>query len=542
MKIPNPINKATTQTNLTNGSDGSVVTQTSQSGSSVQSTPAVEQQIEALVPGQTLQGEVVSKNGIEITLKVAGDILLTARMERELNIELGKLLTFQVKNNGKVLSLSPLFANMAVEKTAYKALDMANIPITERNLEMATTMMQRGMNIDASSIQDVYKDVVLFEPASVQHIIRLHQMNVPVETETLLSLISYENMEHQLSLGIEQVISDLYAEGFKGQFLGQILHAIGGQEMSDFVPLNMALSTSEMESLADQIKSIEILFEPGDSILEFIEQPLNSNISVKEMLSFLSNLSSMPKESLIDSLTTLGNEQVVNEARTEDSFGIDIGRALIEDDLTFKLLKTEILNSWNLSPEDVVDKQKVLDTYERIAKQLESLRQLLEGTEGKKQSALKSVANLQNNLNFMHHLNQMYTYIQIPLLMNGKVAQGELYVYTNKKNLAKEDGNVSALLHLDMENLGPVDVYVMMQNQKVSTNFYLSTDELLDFIHEHIHILDEHLAKRGYSLNCKMMLREGKEDGKLGMNLMEQIAKEDSSKMIFSQYSFDVRA
>ena len=142
----------------------------------------------------------------------------------------------------------------------------------------------------------------------------------------------------------------------------------------------------------------------------------------------------------------------------------------------------------------------------------------------------------------MNHINQMYNYIQIPLTLNGKFSQGELYVYSGKKNLAKTDGTVSALLHLDMEHLGPVDVYVAMQNQNVTTNFYLETDELLDFIHEHIYILDEHLAKRGYSLTAKMMVRDELGGEGKGMSVMEQIETEDPEKMVLSHYSFDVRA
>ena len=254
MKIPNPFSKPTTQTNLTSGSDGSVVTQTSQTSEQTQSSSDIKKQIDALVPGQTLQGEVVSKNGNEITLKVAGDMVLTARLERELNIELGKLLTFQVKNNGKVLSLSPLFANMSMEKTASKALDMANIPLTERNIQMATSMMERGMPVDVESIQNVYKDVVAFSEETVNHIIKLHQMNIPVTTETLLQLVSYENMEHQISLGMEQVFSDLQSQGLDQTMLGQVLSVFEGTENEVFTPIGSVLNDLELHSLELQLK------------------------------------------------------------------------------------------------------------------------------------------------------------------------------------------------------------------------------------------------------------------------------------------------
>jgi hypothetical protein len=65
----------------------------------------------------------------------------------------------------------------------------------------------------------------------------------------------------------------------------------------------------------------------------------------------------------------------------------------------------------------------------------------------------KEVTNLRQNIDFMNQLNQMYTYIQLPLKMSNKTANGELYVFTNKRSLVKENGAVSALLHLNMENL-----------------------------------------------------------------------------------------
>ena len=559
MKIPNPFSKPTTQTNLTSGSDGSVVTQTSQTSEQTQSSSEIKKQIDALVPGQTLQGEVVSKNGNEITLKVAGDMVLTARLERELNIELGKLLTFQVKNNGKVLSLSPLFANMSMEKTASKALDMANIPLTERNIQMATSMMERGMPVDVESIQNVYKDVVAFSKETVNHIIKLHQMNIPVTTETLLQLVSYENMEHQISLGMEQVFSDLQSQGLDQTMLGQVLSVFEGTENEVFIPIGSVLNDLELHSLELQLKP-------------FMEQPIKASMPVKELLIFLSQVktegtlelqegkkvdaslyapinSDLTNPSSVDSLsaihvlqedTSLPNQEVIATHISLDQKAQSFN-SFLEGELIGKLLKAFASELWTLTPDQVADKQRVMDVYVRITKQLEGLKHVLEGADTEKGTSLKSIHTLQNNINFMHHLNQLYTYIQIPLTMNGKNTQGELYVYTNKKNLAKEDGTVSALLHLDMEYLGPVDVYVTMQNQKVNTNFYLATDELLDFIQEHIYILDEHLAKRGYSLSCQMMLREDDNDRNT-FNVMHEIAKEDPEKIVLSQYAFDVRA
>lgn len=552
MKIPNPFAKATTQTNLTTGSDGSLVSQTTQSSNGTQNTPKVEQQIQALVPGQTLQGEVVSKKGSEITLKLAGDMVLTARLERELNLELGKILTFQVKNNGKMLSLSPLFANMAMETTAGKALDMANIPLTDRSLQMASQMMEKGMPVDVESIQNVYKDVVTFGDATVQQIIRLHQMDIPVTAENIEQLIRYENLEHQLSLGVGQVVSDLQSEGLSAPLFQEILQVTAMQAQPSSGDIHMVLQPEQIVQLANELKEYVTVSNEQNAVTQFVLHPENTTVTVKEILDFISNISIqisnahnpvqdiqttgsvMPQETLVLNGNTLSNNiPVLSNEGIKD---------LLTGPIINKLLSAHLSDQWGLLPEKATDKQNIREAYERLSNQLEGLKQAIEASVGKDSSAFKSVNTLQNNINFMNHINHLYNYIQIPLTLNGKFSQGELYVYSGRKNLAKADASVSALLHLDMEHLGPVDVYVAMQNQNVSTNFYLETDELLDFIHEHIHILDEHLAKRGYSLSAKMMVRdELSKDGK-GMDVIEQISKEDPDKMVLSRYAFDVRA
>ena len=544
MKIPNPFAKATTQTNLTSGSDGTLVSQTSQTSTSVQNPPKVEQQIQALVPGQTFQGEVVAKNGSEITLKLAGDMVLTARLERELNLELGKILTFQVKNNGKMLSLSPLFANMAMETTAGKALDMANIPLTDRTLQMAGQMMEKGMPVDIASIQNVYKDVATFGDATVEHIVRLHQMNIPVTAENIEQLISYENLKHQLSIGVSQVVNDLQTEGLSQPLLGQMLQVT--EDASFTAHLHMSIPSEEITTVlqpqqlnefATAIKGIVAQVEVPDNIQHFINNTQTTNITVKEMLDFLSQItiSNQTGSERMQSGQTFDMLSFVPEMSNQV-------KELLNGPIMNKLLSAHLTKQWTLLPEQVSDKQKVYEIYERLTRQLEGLKQAVEASAGRENDAFKSIHTLQNNINFMNHINQMYNYIQIPLTLNGKFSQGELYVYSGKKNLAKTDGTVSALLHLDMEHLGPVDVYVAMQNQNVTTNFYLETDELLDFIHEHIYILDEHLAKRGYSLTAKMMVRDELGGEGKGMSVMEQIETEDPEKMVLSHYSFDVRA
>ena len=121
--------------------------------------------------------------------------------------------------------------------------------------------------------------------------------------------------------------------------------------------------------------------------------------------------------------------------------------------------------------------------------------------------------------------------------MSNQNARGELYVFTNKRNLTKQDGKVTALLHLDMEHLGKMDVYVALENKKVSTNFYLEKEEYLDFLEQHMDLLTARLNKRGYSCDIKTVLRNSEEE-----SIMKTIEKQQDHPMMLSMQAFDVRA
>jgi hypothetical protein len=95
-----------------------------------------------------------------------------------------------------------------------------------------------------------------------------------------------------------------------------------------------------------------------------------------------------------------------------------------------------------------------------------------------------------------------------------------------------------------MEHLGPVDVYVSMQNNlpggnpKINNRFYVRDDAILDFLMKHIDILDRRLKERGYDAQCEMTIRESGQEN----NPVQMMLEEKSSGIPLVQYAFDVRA
>lgn len=213
-------------------------------------------------------------------------------------------------------------------------------------------------------------------------------------------------------------------------------------------------------------------------------------------------------------------------------------KKLFSDENYNKLLKSSIESQWLLKPGDVLKKENIDNLYQRLGNQAKALSETINNTLGDGSRLAQSANNLSNNLDFMNQINQMFQYVQLPLQMAQQNAHGDLYVYRNKNKRMSEDGSVSAILHLDMENLGPVDVYVKMIDTKVSTNFYVADDSVIELINDNIHILNERLEKRGYSMTVKMHLQDEMEGADAPVDEMFDVTKTP----ILSTASFDARA
>lgn len=201
-----------------------------------------------------------------------------------------------------------------------------------------------------------------------------------------------------------------------------------------------------------------------------------------------------------------------------------------------KVLEYEVKRQWTLKPEEVKG-DAVRHLYEKMENQMQKMQELVQESGQSNTSLAKAVSNLQGNIEFMNQINNAYHYVQIPLRMSNQNAHGDLFVYTNKSGVDRPDGELSAFLHLDMDNLGATDVSVRMKDRKVHTNFYLEDEKSYDLIEEHMAELMQRLQEKGYS--CTVQVENQFRKKNLVEDFMQQ---EHPSAGILHRYSFDMRA
>lgn len=504
-------------------------------------------QLQELKPGQIIKGQIVSEEGSQAQVKLLNDLLIHAKLDKDGVLELGKLMNFQVRSNGKTLALIPLQTNMSVDAPVTKALDMAGIPVNSATGEMTKLMMQAGMSVNKENLQQMYREMVSQTAGDISDLVDLHRLGLEVNEENLNQMSSYKNLTHQLMSGLTET-SEAFMEVLDQQLSsGETTQAANLYQET----LNILTESEETADLPAELQQIlaadraDALAEKADP-LEALRQALHmTEPQPKEETEVLT-----PRQQFLGQVAAALDSQDYSPAQKTQFAGEIIRQALQGED--HQLLKDFVSmpeakrflgemfqKQWSITPEQVADQKEVENLYGRLERQLKGVARALESAGQAQSPAFEAATNMNQNLDFLQQVNQMYAYVQLPLRLQQGQAHGDLYVYTNKKNLSAKDGPISALLHLDMEHLGPVDVYVSMQMEKVNTKFYVQDDEMLDFLEAHMDILTQRLEKRGYHMDVQMTVKEPGKDGK--NSGIEPILEAETPGMVLQTKGFDVR-
>ena len=269
------------------------------------------------------------------------------------------------------------------------------------------------------------------------------------------------------------------------------------------------IDTLEDESVAQNLMTEDVAWKAADG-----KTALDKNLTVSDFLRTVSQLLSENNGMASQSIQKL--------------FGSDAYKSL---------LRNVMEQQWLIQPEALKQEKKISQLYEKLEQQMRQVEDALKEAGVTKTRFPETAAEVRGNIEFMNQLNQAYTYVQVPLKMSGQNANGELYVYTNKKNLRDPDAELSAFLHLDMEHLGSTDVSVKMQHRNVKTNFYMADDASYDLVEKYLPILEQKLKDKGYQCTITMTKEEKK------VSFGDDFLRKDMPQTgTLHRYSFDVRA
>ena len=317
-----------------------------------------------------------------------------------------------------------------------------------------------------------------------------------------------------------------------------IQEGTGGQALGE------VLSEQQFSSLGKLLQNIPSLVESTKLFPEAMEQDIfidtleDESVAQNLMTEDAAWKAADGKTALDKNLTVSDFLRTVSQILSENNgMASQSIQKLFGSDAYKSLLRNVMEQQWLIQPEALKQEKKISQLYEKLEQQMRQVEDALKEAGVTKTRFTETAAEVRGNIEFMNQLNQAYTYVQVPLKMSGQNANGELYVYTNKKNLRDPDAELSAFLHLDLEHLGSTDVSVKMQHRNVKTNFYMADDASYDLVEKYLPVLEQKLKDKGYQCTITMTKEEKK------VSFGDDFLRKDMPQTgTLHRYSFDVRA
>ena len=462
--------------------------------------------------GQVLCGEILDLRANQILVLLENGTTVSARTEGTLNLSIGENARFfvaQTKEDQIVLK-HVKEDSKAENPMIDKALTAAGITRTERSVSIVTELLSHSQPVTGTNIRHYLSLSAKYPELPVKDFVLMELHRLPVTPETVSQFAAYHDGNGKLLAQATRLVSELTS---------QLEKLPGSEEKQQLMQEFAKLVSTDSENKKSTMPAIESGITPAGTVQDtgtLSEPGMPSSTMPPDMPSGSTMTPDMPNGSTI----TPG----ISDSSTPES----------------EPLLKNFLDSFLLVPEDVADSDKVKDYYEEMNYKLAVLEQLAEKiAETGKESVATAPKQMRSNLSFMDSINQVFPFLQLPLKFKETPAHGELYVYERKKALKPTD-SFRALLHLDMEALGTMDVFITLAGQNVTSRFFMTDKSSADLIRAELPSLAEALAKKGYSFTSDVTVTEPSAEIP-SPTLLEQFLEEHAPGGL-ERYTFDIRA
>lgn len=498
--------------------------------------------LRSLANGTTFSANITDVSGEQVTITLDGGQSFTANLLNSAAYNIGDRASFILQDNtGDSIVLKAVTMQETAFETAMvnRSLNAAGIAPTLRNREMVLELMHNGMPIGRDALLDMVKELSLHQNADISDIIALKRMGIEVTDENLSSYQNYKEYNGAMQQDIEALGEKLSEAVNSGKNLADIVGLLGdgldAENEAEAAQKNDAknaeISNSAKETSADsaadnvQKKMMDDMKGTLNSLLDNYNAATGKNIKLSDGLLQTDNLSKFMNE-FAKLAEKLDAEPDLKGKLSE----------LLKGDKTSKLLKELVRDSFSMKMSDTTDSETV---KEHMAKTLNKLNSISEYAASNNNTALSNTtAQMNNNLEFLNNMNQFMAAVQVPIKNIGEHGEGELYVYRRNKGKDSGDDTVKAFLHLDMEHLGELDIYVTLKGSSVSTNFKVEDESVLDFLEANMEQLTKKLKDDGYNVSVSV---SEKDDG-AGFDFEKEVLAPELPVSEVKRFKFDMKA
>lgn len=500
--------------------------------------------LRSLADGDTFSANITDVSGEQVTITLDGGQSFTASLLNSAAYNIGDRADFVIQDNkGENIVLKAVTMQATALETAMinKSLKAAGIMPTLRNREMVLELMRNGMPIGRDALLDMVKELSSHSNAEIGGIIALKRMGIEVTDDSLKSYQNYKEYNGAMQRDIAALGEKLFESVDSGKALSDVVKLLVGDEL---LTGNGTVEDNSKESTKTGAQTQQPVGTQADEKADIAQKNLMSD--VKNMVAgMVGNYNAATGRSLKLSYEFLNTDNLarfMNEfARMAEEFEMEPLlknklHGVLKGDKASRLLNELVRDTFSMKMTDVADSGSV---KEHIAKTLDKLSSISEYAASNQSAELSNVASrMSNNMEFLNSMNQFMAAVQVPIKNIGEHGEGELYVYRRNKQKCGEDDTVKAFLHLDMEHLGALDIYVTLKGSSVATNFKVEDESVLDFLETNMEQLTKKLSEDGYNVSVSV---SEKEDG-AGFDFEKEVIAPALPVSDVRRFRFDMKA
>lgn len=500
--------------------------------------------LRSLADGDTFSANITDVSGEQVTITLDGGQSFTASLLNSTAYNIGDRADFVIQDNkGENIVLKAVTMQATALETAMinKSLKAAGIMPTLRNREMVLELMRNGMPIGRDALLDMVKELSSHSNAEISGIIALKRMGIEVTDDSLKSYQNYKEYNGAMQRDIAALGEKLFESVDSGKALSDVVKLLVGDEL---LTGNGTVEDNSKESTKTGAQTQQPVGTQADEKADIAQKNLMS--AVKNMVAgMVDNYNAATGKSLKLSYEFLNTDNLarfMNEfARMAEEFEMEPLlknklHGVLKGDKASRLLNELVRDTFSMKMTDVADSESV---KEHIAKTLDKLSSVSEYAASNQSAELSNVASrMSNNMEFLNSMNQFMAAVQVPIKNIGEHGEGELYVYRRNKQKCGEDDTVKAFLHLDMEHLGALDIYVTLKGSSVATNFKVEDESVLDFLETNMEQLTKKLAEDGYNVTASI----SKTDDSAGFDFEKEVIAPVLPVSDVRRFRFDMKA
>ncbi|GHV11819.1 hypothetical protein FACS1894219_03610 [Clostridia bacterium] len=457
----------------------------------------------------------------------------------------------------KVNTAQQVIRQMLPDDILEKALRDADVEVTAETMNIVKSLINGSLPLTDKNILELYTASNVFESASIDILALMMRLEVPITEENIAAFTALASGHGKLADTLNAMIETLvdipventtpreladkiltlvravtYDSGSEAEVAekteepSRFFHNNGEKQTTTLKLVSPPLNRADQSVLLTQLRKMGA----SDDTLRLVAEAVrggtvettenNSEITspaakalniIAVFIGEAARNSTLSAGELFRRLDTGENRPLPELKQTAYEDLLKNLKEFLENPAFAKLLKTAVSDKLFLNPTSGRDTDFTeffnqmnvkLAQIENAAKQVSSEKTAQETAAPHKSTTAESAKAARGMIHFMDDVSKTLPFMHIPVKILGKNTQSELYILKNKKKkVGGDEGkrSIFALLRMDLESLGSLDVNLCITGKNVKARFCPMNAAYAKEIDIRLPELSKALAELGYN-------------------------------------------